>query len=105
MPRPTTSVRRSEGSRAGVVRLTAVIGLAGVIDTEGVIGADEKGGRDIFGASLGGAGLKGGTPSSLSAGGWTVALGETGGSRFGPSFSWSSGMSWSPSRSGAPNAE
>src|SRR5882757_2542812 len=65
IPRPTTSVRRSDGSReAG--RLIVIPGRAGVADAGGVAGADENGGRDMVCASLSGAGRKGGTPRPLS---------------------------------------
>ncbi len=83
MPRPTTKVRRSEGSRGGG-RPMGVLGLiptGGVEDVVGVVGgAGENGGLDMIGASLIGAGRKGGTPRPLSNGGWLVGVDEARGS-------------------------
>jgi hypothetical protein len=75
MPRPTTSVRRSDGSR-GAGRPIVAPGRAGEAGEEGVAGADENGGRDMFCASLSGAGRKGGTPSPLSNDGWAAFTGD-----------------------------
>lgn len=65
MPRPTTSVRRSDGSRE-TGRPAVAPGRAGDAVGEGVTGVGENGDLDIFCASLGGAGRKGGTPKPVS---------------------------------------
>ena len=66
MPRPTTKVRRSVGSRgagrAGGIAGRGTVPLAG----GGFEAGWGKGGRDMGVASLGGAGRKGGTPRPLS---------------------------------------
>src|ERR1700712_374523 len=77
MPRPTTSVRRSDGSRgAGRAPIiapgrTGAAGAAGVV----VVVTGENGGRDMLCASLSGAGRKGGTPRPLSNGIWVIVTG------------------------------
>jgi len=52
-----------------------VAGRTGAVGVAGVVGAEENGGRDMFSASLVGAGRKGGTPRPLSNGGW-VGFGD-----------------------------
>src|ERR1700722_13770123 len=75
MPRPTTSVRRSVGSR-GAERPRVTAGRTGATGVVGVVGAGENGGRDMICASLSGAGRKGGTPRPLSNGVWGAVVGE-----------------------------
>src|ERR1700761_9409140 len=99
MPRPTTSVRRSDGSRlAG--RLMVAAGRAGDAGAAGVAGTDENGGRDMFCASLSGAGRNGGTPRPLS-GGWTGVAGAGRESSSGAVAFKATGVEGSPAGKGA----
>lgn len=77
-----------------------VAGRAGDTGAAGVAGADENGGRDMIGASLSGAGRKGGTPRPLSDGGTAFAVAgrvsKSGGAAFG-----ATGTEGSPAGNGA----
>src|SRR5579875_20225 len=80
MPRPTTSVRRSPGSRASAGRAAAGAAAGAAGGRSGVAAGvafglgemDGNGDFDMDGASLGGAGRNGGTPRPLSAGSFTA---------------------------------
>jgi hypothetical protein len=75
-------------------------GRTGDAGAAGVVGADENGGRDMIGASLSGAGRKGGTPRPLSNGGTVVAaagrISKSAGAAFG-----AMGAEGSPAGNGA----
>jgi hypothetical protein len=64
------------------------------------VGADENGGRDMFGASLSGAGRNGGTPRPLS-NGWTVVAGAGRGSKSSGEAFKATGAEGSPVGKGA----